>query len=260
MFNRLLCIFAILVVLSSCAAMPKPSALVAPPTPVISVSDFLIRGQRSFDNATVTGMKSIVLFTRQNNARNKRFCETFVKLAPIEVAEASGIKADFAPIYWLLKKDVPDRTNCDQLLKEYDFQLANLYLQRYGQGLSKGPILVAVDQDGRFAFIDTEKADGRDIARIVIEWANMFQKGGMSNISISSPTFLENLAGLLCNTTKAVVTLRTPAAGADVQNPASFGFDPGTGKWNRPSLFGVGALLFGGTITNLACSLGELVT
>jgi hypothetical protein len=260
MLRRLCLAIASMLALSSCASIEPTYDAVVAPTEVISVSDFLVRGQRSFDSANVSGMKSIVLFTQQNSTRNKRFCESFVKLAPIEVAEGSGIAAEFAPIFWLLKKDVSDRTNCDQILKEYDFQTANLYLQRYGQGLSKGPILIAVDKAGKFAFIDTAKANRQDIARVVVEWAKMFQKGGMNNISVTSPTFLQNLAGLLCNTTTQLVALQTPTAGADVQNPATFGFDATTGKWSKPSLYQVGALVFGGTITNLACSLGEMVT
>lgn len=268
MLKRLILVFATSLMLISCASEPAPFPVLSEPnppsqnapSPVISVSDFLIRGQTSFDGVTVNGIKSIVLFTQQNNTRNKRFCEAFVRLAPVEIAQQSGIKAEFAPIYWLLKKDVPDRSSCDQLLKEYDYQAANLYLQRYGQGLSKGPILVAVDKTGKFAFIDTAKASRQDISRVVIEWGNMFQKGGMNNISVTSPTFLQNLAGLLCNTTSQLVALHTPVAGADVQNPATFGFDAATGRWKKPSLYQVGALVFGGTITNLACGLGAIVT
>jgi hypothetical protein len=275
MLKRVFLVIVASLSLTSCASNPPPPPPPPPPpnavttepnptgqaatSPLISVSDFLISGQQSFDAVAVPGIKSIVLFTRQNNTRNKRFCEAFVRLAPLEVAQQSGINADFAPIYWLLKKDVADRSNCDQILKEYDYQTANLYLQRYGQGLSKGPILVAVDKDGKFAFIDTAKASRQDILRVVIEWGNMFQNGGMNNISVTSPTFLQSLAGLLCNTTTQIVARQIPDAGADVQNPATFGFDVATNQWKKPSLYQVGALVFGGTVTSLACSLGTIV-
>lgn len=241
-------------VLNSCAVMSASSIV-----NVISVSDFLVRGTGDFDKANPGELKSIVLFTDKNSSKNKKFCEAFVKLAPLSVAKASGIKAQFAPVYWLLKNEVSDRTDCNQLLKSYDYQVANLYLQRYGQSLSKGPVLVAVDKDGNFAFIDVAKANGRDIKKVVFDWGNMMQKNGMQNVTVTSPTFLQNLAGLLCNTTTQMVALHTPAAGADPTKPQTFGFDATTGKWNKPSVYQVGAILLGGTITNLACAVGNLV-
>jgi|GEM_PF-4646004 len=241
--------------LSSCAVMT-----LGPSLNVISVSDFLVRGAGDFDTANPNGLKSIVLFTDRNSSKNKKFCEAFVKLAPLSVARESGIKAQFAPVYWLLKNEVTDRNNCKQLLKEYDYQVANLYLQRYGQSQSKGPVLVAVDKEGKFAFIDVAKANGKDIQKVVFDWGNMMQKNGMQNVSVTSPTFLQNLAGLLCNTTTQMVALHTPAAGADPTKPETFGFDATSGKWNKPSVYQVGAILLGGTITNLACSIGSLLT
>ncbi|HQS97635.1 hypothetical protein [Novosphingobium sp. 17-62-19] len=227
---------------------------------LISVSDFLVRGVNNFDEANSGKIKSIVLFTDANSSKNKKFCEAFVKLAPMNVALSSGVKAEFAPIYWVLKNDVDNRMDCKKILKEYDYQVANIYLQRYGQSASKGPVLVAVDKEGSFAFIDISKANGSDIKKVVFDWANMMRKNGMENISITSPTFLNNLAGLACNTATQIVAVHTPAEGADPTKPETFGFDPATGKWSKPSVYQVGAVLIGGTITKLACGLGSLIT
>lgn len=250
------------------AAAPAAEAMLPPAAssaatqqaqkPVIATRDYLVRGQGRFSDPTPYPLKSVILLTTAASGKNKKACEQFATMMSGDIAPTVIGDATFVPTYWLLKNDVSDRKNCNQILNAYDFEAASGLLQRYGVPIdSKGPVLVVADQQGRYAFIDMSKANDIKVRSGVRDWATMMRDNGMKNVTLKSRNLGDVLKALACNTGEQVVVAQAPPNGADPTDPATFGFDPATLKWKKPSLFSVGTYLFGGPFLELACGIVE---
>jgi hypothetical protein len=228
---------------------PTPAAL-----PVIATRDFIIRGERTFGGEWPYPLRSVLLLKANGGSKNRVACEQFVGLAETAVAPTVVGDATFVPTFWLLSEQVSDRRNCTQLLAKYDFEAASLLMQRYGVPISsRGPVLVVADREGKYAFLDVSRANNNKVREAVRDWGRMMTENGMQNITLQGTNLGSVLKSLACNTTQQIVAERVPAAGADPTNPSTFGFNPATLRWERPSLFSIGTLVFGGPFTRLAC-------
>ncbi len=125
-------------------------------------------------------------------------------------------------------------------------------MQVYGRGGSKGPILLIADMGDQFAFIDLSRAGRKDIQDVMGGWYQMILSDGLRNRRVESRGLFDIIKGLVCNTAKQMVTVYAPGGG-DPTRPETYGY--ADGRWSRPSIFSIGAILFGGPFTQAACSL-----
>ena len=236
---------------------PVPYADSPSPAPLttVVVRELMVRGRTNWSTAGGK-LKSIVLLTKKNANRNKSICEAYQNLPT--VAAATSILPGSASVatYWPLLEEPSSSPTCDSLLKGYDFEAASVLLQVYGRPTSKGPVLLIADDkagaEQRFAFIDLQKADKKQISEIVPGWFRRVSSGGLKDEALRGTSFGSIFGALLCNTGKQIVKDNLPD-GADPTSPKTLGYVDS--HWHRPSLVSIAGVVFGGTAVELGCQL-----
>ncbi len=219
------------------------------------VRDFLVRGGKKWGKVN-TPLKSVLLFGKKGEGRNKKACEAFRQLPSEAVVAATVPDIATVPTFWLLREAVADGADCKILLDRYDYEAASVLLQIYGRAGQKGPVLLVADSkmgsEQRFAFIDLQKASEAQIQTTLPGWFKQMSSGGLKDVELKGKSIGSVLAQLLCNTGEQVLADYVPT-GADPTNPATFGY--ANGKWTKPSLFKAGLILLGGPFVEAGCSI-----
>ena len=206
---------ALSVALASCAtsedqsvSAPPPPLMSPPPPPPVpaperdggfetmfeAVSDMLVRGEGRFEDIDGYPVKGLVLLDADSGSRNKRVCEAFTKLTPRETAELfSNADDTFAPLFWPVTSEPEDRSDCDDLLAVYDFEMAKFYMNKPAIRVEGGPVIWAHDAQGRAALLDLSKA-GKDQTRALVPaFANAMVANDMANLN---PRVERNIFGV----------------------------------------------------------------
>lgn len=266
--SAIICLF-----ITACASLrpapPPPPPAIAhgsefiTPSRAVVIRKFIAGTEEAFSNQTGTEMKAVVLLTQQNSGRNKKVCEAFVRLPTSQAATFAVPEVKQIPSFWLLNATMAETSDCEKLLTNYNYGAARALLQVFGRADAKGPILLVADNGigaaQRFVFVDLTKASGSQISKMVPGWFGFMEKNGLQGVTLKQKSIGSVLGSLICNTGQQLKADFVPQ-GADAEQPATFGYDSTTKKWTKPSLFSLGAILFGGPFVDAGCDLLGVTT
>jgi len=262
-----LCAALALATLVGCATMeavvPPPSNTVGEstgqaPVTTIVVREMLPRERNFATTANFYPFRAIILLTRQNSSRNKKLCKAYVGLLTTEaIAQQVVPDAQPIPIYWPVTA-MTSSTDCTAMLAVYDYEAAKAQRQIYGVADAKGPVLIVADKNNRYAFINLSQASEAQMRAVVIGWYAGVVQNGLKNTTFTSPNFFEVFGKGICGLTGNLVAQHIPPEGSNLEDPNTWGWDGQ--KWTKPSVLSIGAVLFGGTITNTVCGLVATIT
>ncbi|WP_374649236.1 hypothetical protein [Rhizorhabdus sp.] len=251
-----------LVALVNCSTMnvaPPP-----PPPPVdggsgqvaataVVVREMLPRGTAFSQTASSYPFRAVILLTNRNGSRNKKLCKAYMGLLTTpDIARQVVPGAQPIPTYWPVKAPI-SASDCASMLAAYDYEAAKALLQVYGVADAKGPVFIVADENNRYAFIDLSKASEAQMRAVVTGWYAGVVQNGLKNTTFTSPNFFEVFGKGICGLTGNLVAQQIPPEGSDLDDPKTWGWDGQ--KWTKPSVLSIGAMLFGGTITNTVCGL-----
>ncbi len=248
--------------LTACSSMTIPPP---PPPPAVDggqgetaatavvVREMLPRGTAFSTTAASYPFRAIILLTDRSSARNKKLCKAYMDLLTTpDIARLVVPGAQPIPTYWPVRSPISS-TDCATMLSTYDFEAAKALLQVYGRADAKGPVFIVADRNNRFAFIDMSSASEAQMRSVVTGWYAGVVQNGLKNATLASPDFFELFGQSICGLTNNLVAQQLPPQGGDLEDPKTWGWDGQ--RWTKPSILRVGALLFGGTITNTVCGI-----
>ncbi len=197
------CLLVLALLLSGChavdhASLPTSvsgvdgslSSSVAAQTRIIPTKEFLLRSE-SF--ATIDSRaKGLILLRKEDEKRNRRVCNAFVRLAPTAVAKQMDLASlgQIAPTVWPVTTKPANDSDCDELLEKYDYEAASIYFIALDRPSANGPLLAASIED-RVAFIDLSRAKKKHIASLVPAWAKAIGANSGKDIVMDGGFFAE---------------------------------------------------------------------
>ena len=191
------------VLLAACTSQadvvpPPPPSGPPPPAPNAPFSQNNLEAVRAYHSRS-DGVPSpseagravaFVILDRKKTGRNRELCEAFENLPAEEIAEEMG-GTTIAPTYWLLLGKPPARNpdwrqRCDQLIADFDYEVADAIAQRAGLPTNGKPGIVAFDGDYQF-YIDMSAGSDSDTEKAMRGWFSAATAaGGKSGIKLAN--------------------------------------------------------------------------
>lgn len=204
-----------LLTLSGCMTVPEESS-----APLIAARDFIVQGALPDDhnNFPMYGLIALSDRGRQDRKRNRWVCETFQNLPSTIVLQGGGVGSipnnRITPTYWMLARDA-NRSSCDALLEQYDFERAQAVFSLANRAGQTGPMLIAVNGN-RVAVIDISQAKKKWVKAMVAKWSQSIVASQGTDITVKSGPIADTCAILTGNEARRVQVAVWEVVGDDV--------------------------------------------
>jgi hypothetical protein len=137
--------------------------------------------------------------------------------------------------------------DCKALLTAYNYSQAKVLMAVYGRADSKGPVLIAEDENREFFMIDFSKADEKDMRKTMATWFSTPPLNG----TVVSETLWSRLGKVVCGMTKSATT-ELATANPDPSKAGTF-FDVGKNVFKNVNVYAIGSLIIAKTFNGAVC-------
>ncbi len=121
----------------------------------------------------------LILLRKGDDAVNQSICQSFVDyVAAEEDLLAADAEAKVISTYWPLAKIPGSLTNCEALLKNYDYARSLSIRSKYGLANAQGPVFLAVGNATEYFALDLSRADAARAAEVTKSWFSVAMSEG----------------------------------------------------------------------------------
>ncbi len=131
----------------------------------------------------------LILLRKGDDAVNQSICQAFVDyVASEEDLLAADAEAKVISTYWPLAKIPGSLTNCDALLRNYDYARSLSIRSKYGLANAQGPVFLAVGNATEYFALDLSRADAARAAEVTKNWFSVAMSEGEAGTLASEET------------------------------------------------------------------------